>query len=128
MLACGYGGPHRPDDSAAPFNRLSRHTAVLRSSVTAAVPMAPFTVALEHPVVVPVAAVHPYVARLDGLFCLPPFLLAIPVPVTLLDERLIVSFRQFLLRFQPELDTIPRRLSCVLPFLVGTEPNVFCGD
>jgi len=87
--------------------------------------MASFTVALEHPVVVSVVAVHTHIALLDRrLLGLQPFMLAMPAPAALLDELLILTFHQLLLRFQPELDTVPGRLSSGLPFLVGTKPNV----
>jgi hypothetical protein len=86
--------------------------------------MAPFTVALEHPVVVPVMAVHVIIALLDRLLGLQPVMLAMPVPAAPLDSLLILTFHQLLLRFQPERDTVPGRLSSGLPFLVGTKPNV----
>jgi len=85
--------------------------------------MAPFTVALEHPVVVPVVAVLVNIALLVRFLGLQLFMLAMSVPVIPLDELLILTFHKLLLRFQPELDTIPGRLSSSLPFLVGAKPN-----
>jgi hypothetical protein len=86
--------------------------------------MAPFTVTLEHPIVVPVVAVRAQIGRLDRLLRFQPFLLALPLPVSPLDELFFLTFHQLLLRFQPELDTVSRRLSSGLPFLVGIKPNV----
>jgi hypothetical protein len=60
--------------------------------------MAPFTVALEHLVVVLVMAVHAHIA-------------------------LLLS-NQFVLRFHPELNAVAARPSSDLPFLVGAKPNV----
>src|ERR1700680_232758 len=50
--------------------------------------MAPFTVALEHPVVVPVVAGHDHLVLLDLLLGLQPVLLVMPVPAAALDELL----------------------------------------
>ena len=69
--------------------------------------MASFTVSLEHPVVVPVVAVHVYMICLDRLVRVHPFLRAIFVPADLPSERLILAFHQLSLRLQPELDAVP---------------------
>ena len=90
--------------------------------------MAPFPVALEHSVVVSVVAVHTHRALLDRFLGLQSFLLTLPVPDAPLDELLTLTFRQFLFRFQPELDAVPGRLSSGLPFLIGTSPNILVGD
>src|ERR1035438_9606098 len=36
-------------------------------------------------------------------------------------RQLLLSNHQFLLRFQPELDAVPGRFSCALPFPVGAD-------
>jgi hypothetical protein len=54
--------------------------------------MAPFTVALEHPVVVLVMSVHAPIALLDLLLSLQPVMHVMPVPAASLDELLMGPF------------------------------------
>src|SRR5579859_4774675 len=79
--------------------RRVRNASSVACSAAASVSMASFAVALEHPVIVPVVAVHVHIARLGRLLGLEPFTLAMPVPAGPVDELLILTFQQLLFGF-----------------------------
>src|SRR5580658_7700289 len=88
-------------------------------------PVPAIAVALEHPIVVSVVAAH---TRVERLRILPGGLrLArmIEAPVVVTDRLFSSCFREFFLRFQPEMHIIPGRLASDLPFVEGTKLNVF---
>src|SRR5580658_7163636 len=88
-------------------------------------PVPAIAVALEHPIVVSVVAVH---TRVERLRILPGGLrLArmIEAPVVPTDRLFSSCLREFFLRFQPEMHTIPGRLAGGFPFVEGTKLNAF---
>jgi hypothetical protein len=95
-LSPGVPGPDRLDELA--FSYAQKDLGVLdliklRSLVTAIVSMAPVTVGLEHPVVVPVVAAFAHLVRLDCLLGLKPFILGMLGPAVWLHELFLLTFQ-----------------------------------
>ncbi len=87
-------------------------------------PVPAIAVALEHPVVVPVVAVHARIERLRILSGGLRLKRTIEAPIVPTDRHFNSCFGEFFLRLQPKMNTIPGRLASGLSFTEGTKLNV----